>query len=369
MNIRDKIEIILLRNFKDLIKPISENNISTINNYKDGSFGFSYLGLMLYANGCNIKCKSTLYPQGLLYHDGNTIFGLGFFKKDSNESNCYLHIIAPRGKDWISTLNKFISKYRTIDGIPKTPIYIRHLDEKQYFELNKIGYLPISEAPWNPIAPSEDETYNNRIIKIDDILDNDHKGNIKVKILDTNESKNFRKKSKSAYNRFNNFINRNNLNYKLINYDPIIHKSIAKNIVIKHFNSLEEHVGSTPQDYYNLINYIPSNYDNNFVAYLGLLYSKNINTYVSFFMGEKIDENTIALYATFALRNKDTIKNNLDIAGFTAISQYTYIRIFNLIKKLGYKYVDVGGSEVEDLNRFKRQLGATVRNTYWVVKK
>jgi len=365
---RDRVEAALLQNFIGIIKPLTEDDISVINKYKDGSFGFSYFGMMLYANGCNRKGESTLYPQGLIYHDGENIFGIGFFKKNLKELAGHLHIIAPRGKNWLSTVEKFIKEFRAISPIPQTSIYIRHLNESQYIKMLNAGYKPISTDPWDSIAPSEDETFNHRFIKIEDIVDYNQHGFIIVKPLKIKASKDFRKKAKMAYNRFDNFLQRNDLKYLIEAYDPQIYKKLARDMVVEHFRALKNTVGSTPQDYFNLINYMPAIKKGGFIGYIGFLVGSGEKIPVSLFIGEAIRKDTVALYATFALRNKTCIIEKFNSVGYSAVSQYSYIRVFDLLKKSGYKYVDLGGSEIGDLDNFKRQLGAREEKTYWVVR-
>lgn len=58
----------------------------------------------------------------------------------------------------------------------------------------------------------------------------------------------------------------------------------------------------------------------------------------------------------------------LDSRGFSAISQYCYLRLFNELMGQGIEWVNVGGSETEDLDKFKRQLGATLEPSYWAVR-
>ncbi|MBI3290146.1 hypothetical protein HYZ78_01995 [Candidatus Microgenomates bacterium] len=365
---RDKIETALLENFPEIVQPLKEKDILNINKYKDGSFGFSYLGIMLYANGCNEKGKSTAYPQGLIYYDGSNIFGIGFFKRNLQERLGHLHIVAPKGKHWLKAVEKFIDKFRALNQFPKTSIYIRHLHESQYREMINAGYEPISVDPWYPVAPSEDETFNHRFIKIKDIINYDQDGYIIVKSLTTDDNRDFRRKTLMAYNRFLNFLARNELKYRIEIYDQDNHKELAKNMIIEHFKTLENAIGSTPQDYFNLIDYIPKK-DGDFIKYVGFLIGGGEKIPISLFIGEGIDKKTVALYATFTLRNESSIREKFDPIGYTAISQYTYIRMFDLLNSRGYKNIDLGGSEAEGLNNFKRQLGAREKITFWAVKR
>ena len=62
------------------------------------------------------------------------------------------------------------------------------------------------------------------------------------------------------------------------------------------------------------------------------------------------------------------LKEDINHIGFSAISQYCYVRIFSMLQKEGIKFADLGGSELEELNTFKKQLGAVLIDTYWAIK-
>lgn len=373
MSQRDVVEDVLLKEFPKKIKPIELDDLEIINRFKDGSFGFSYLGLLLYANGYNLRGISKKYLKGLLYYDGENIFGIGYFKKDINEENGHLHIIAPRGKDWLPAVDKFIKDIRSISEIPNNSIYIRHLDRNQYNKLIELGYDDISKSPWSDIAPREDETYNSRLIDLDDVIEYDDKGLLKIKILKGNESKNFRKKTRSAYLRFGNFLERNNSEV-IIEQHNLQNLKDAENILKKFFNILNEKsdgaVLSTFEDYLNIIKSISPKDEigKTFFQYVGYLKGVDYSLPVMYFAGERIDLDTVALYATFALRDRKMLPTNVDSKGYTAISQYCYMKIFDILYKKGIRKVDLGGSEVVDLDLFKKQLGAIVKETYWVIK-
>lgn len=368
---RDTVEKALINHFRGLVKPLALDDVEILNKFKDGSFGFSYLGIMLYANGYNFKGQSSKYPQGLLYYDGDNVFGLGFFRKTLDAKKGHLHIIAPRGKTWTTAVYNFINQVRHISDIPKTSIYIRHLSEANYKELIDSGYnyAPAQADPWHLTAHSEDETYNHRLIQLDHIIGYNDEGTLEIKTLQGDESKDFRRKAKLAYNRFTNFLDRNKLEFSLEPYDPYKQKEEAKNLVRTHFRSLKNAVGSTPEDYFNLVYKVPPSEQERkeFFAYLGYLRNENERIPITLFIGEKINFNTVAMYATFSLRDEKILPEKCDTTGFTAISQYAYLRVFDRLYKAGIDYVDLGGSEVEDLDRFKRQLGAKEVPTYWLV--
>lgn len=365
---RDDIESVLLRTYPEVLSAITPEHIPLINAAKDGSFGFSYLGLMLYANGCNQKGLSTQFPQGLLYHDQTAIFGVGFFKWHPDEHIWHMHIVAPRGSDWENVVEAFIRTYREKTGLHEGAVYVRHLHPAQFESLRSHGYFSIDALPWDRSAPSEDETFNHRCIRISDVVTQEASGEITVHILKTDDTRDFKRKAKLAFNRFQNFLERNEATFVLEPYAVDTHKDIATRMVIEHFASLKNAVGSTPEDYFNLLRFFPERAGDDFIGYVGYLVGHGQRIPLSLFIGEKIDSHTVALYATFALRNHREIRREFDETGYSAISQYAYIRVFAALLSLGVTHADLGGSEMEDLDRFKRQLGAKEKKTYWAVK-
>lgn len=364
MNYREKIENYLVDEFKGRIKPLEKNDFETINKYKDNTFGFSFAGLMLYCNGMNEKAISNYAPMGLLYNDGDNIMGIGIFKKSVTEEKIYIHIVAPRGKDWIKCIDEIESKLKEYGEEKSYAIIVRHIKNKEYKELLKEGYQNIELDPWDVQAPQEDETYNNRLVELLKIVKNEE-NEIVVESLTNEEAKKYKKKTRLAYNRFKNFLSYNNAELEYEKYTPE-YTDVAKTIVESHFASLKNRVGSTPQDYYNLIENSFYEKDNTY-AYIGFLRINNKKIPVSLFIGEVIGEKNVALYATFATRNIELDKD-INPIGFSAVSQYCYVRIFSMLLKEGIKYADLGGSELEELNTFKKQLGAELIDTYWAIK-
>lgn len=364
MNYREKMEHFLVDKFNRRIKPLEIEDFETINKHKDNTFGFSFAGLMLYCNGMNEKAISHYAPMGLLYNDGENIMGIGIFKKGVAEKNIYVHIVAPRGKDWMKCIDEIEGNLKEYSEEKTYAIIVRHIKDNEYNELIEAGYQNIEIDPWDIQAPQEDETYNNRLVELSKIVKNE--GNdIVVESLTNEEAKNYKKKTRLAYNRFRNFLSYNNAELVYEKYTPQ-YIDVAKSIVESHFASLKNRVGSTPQDYYNLIE--KSFYEENKVyAYIGFLKIQNEKIPVSLFIGEVIGEKNVALYATFATRNIE-LKDDVNTIGFSAISQYCYVRIFSMLQKEGIKFADLGGSELDELNTFKKQLGAVLIDTYWAIK-
>ena len=120
--IRGRFEQGLLEMFGERIIPI-ESASSVIAQFKDGSFAMSQMGMTLYTNGYNLRGRSTQFPNGMIYFDGATIFGVGFFAKEGEKVG-HLMIVSPRGGDMIAAVRGFINRVRA-RGLTAASVYIR----------------------------------------------------------------------------------------------------------------------------------------------------------------------------------------------------------------------------------------------------
>ncbi|KKT35837.1 MAG: hypothetical protein UW24_C0003G0038 [Parcubacteria group bacterium GW2011_GWA2_44_12] len=371
---RDLFESAIFKHFKDTVKPISIKDISIINRFKNGTFTLSYLGYILYANGNNPRSLSTHNPQGLRYFDGENLFAIGFGAKENN-TNCqgHAHITGIAGSRPVQTVDNFIHQMKDIHGIPQTSIYIRGLSKSLYEKFLSIeGYNPIEKDPWHPLAPQEDDTFNHRFIRIRDIIETTSDGKLTVKSLPTGRSKNFRKKTKGDYARFNHFLERNHLHIQISDSIQNCKKEAFK-LVDNFFTFLKSNKnvnGSTSQDHKNLIYLFPIKKTNGvFFSYIGFLADKNQNLKfpVMLFIGEKISDNTCSLYATFTMRNPSNLPPSINPLGYTGVASYAYARILALLERHGIEYVDIGGSETKSMDSAKERRGAVAKESYWAV--
>ncbi|RMH38158.1 MAG: hypothetical protein D6694_12675 [Gammaproteobacteria bacterium] len=323
---------------------------------------------MLYTNGYNVRGRSTRYPNGLLYYDGSAVFGVAFYRKRIEDAIGHIILVAPRGPAWLESVTKFVSRMKNDVLLPGMHVYIRYLLRPQMEALLAQGYLPITEHPWHPLAHSEDETYPHQLVSLEEIIEYDPSGEMHIKTLEDEGSRNFRRKARKAYRRFENFLARNQASLVLTPYEPEVHGVEAQEIVAKHFKSLREPVGSTPEDYLGLLHFSPpSHATDNFFARIGYLQRHQQRLPLIWFTGEKIGQQTFAVYASFALRREEEILTSWHSTGYSAITQYMYLKLFGEFWQHGIIEVNLGGSETLSLDRFKRQLGAKPRQTYWVV--
>ncbi len=390
---REALERALLEELPCL-RPITAAQSEQVDRYKDGSFGCSLLGHMLYGNGYNLRGQSILCPNGLLYEDGRVCFGVGIFRRALADSLFCVMVCAPRGEAVCDRVEAFLGAARRTLGNRVAGYYVRHLDEDLYAEFRARGYHPIEESPWDPRAPSEDEHFNHKLVDFERILAGPTDA-FTVRTLGGSENKRFRHKARLAHNRFENFLARNDAKLRVLPYGPAFF-GIGHWLVRRHFESLASPVGSTPEDYFSLLRFDGST-NSGYFGRIGFLEHAGRAAPIMLFVGENCGRETVSLYATFALRRPDgwlpktrlaeisasgapgdcadlspdwaptAGEIRLDHTGLSAISQYCYLQIFNELRARGVRYANLGGSETADLDRFKRQLGASEASSYWVV--
>jgi hypothetical protein len=283
------------------------------------------------------------------------LFSVGAFRKTLDSQKWHLMVSAPRGGEAVSRVSAFLRE-------------ARHLSRSQRDQFLHAGFTTIDHSPWDPEAPSEDETLNHRLVHIDDVLERDEAGEWTAKKLEIAGSKRFRSKTRLAFNRFANFLNRTGLRFVLRPYRAS-DAEVAERLVRSHFEEIVNPVGSTPEDYLNLVRLDPDTAGPGYFGRMGFLESwDGRSTPLMLFIGERTGPATVALYATFTRRTPDPLDATIDPTGYSAAPQYCYVRIFQELREMGIEHADLGGSETERLDRFKQQLGARNLPTYWVVQ-
>lgn len=359
--------------FKDQIYPVEESS-NIIARFKDGTFAMSEIGLTLYTNGYNLRGTSNKHPNGLIYYDGKNLFGIGYFSKEE-ENIGHIHIVAPKGEHPVEAVLTFINEVKK-SGLSDASIYIRHLSEKERDIFLSSGFSSVDMDPWHPEAPEEDETFPNRVFLLDDLFEKNGDGTIHIKNLKGKDQQGFKKKNRLGYQRFENFLKRNQLMVTINPYHYSLgERNQAKEVVVRYFEARKNRgglVGSTPEDYFPVMLQKPRGINGkDYFSYLGTLStSEGKSIPIAFFSGEKLADTKIALYATITMRFPEYVKEFIqDEIGFTAIPQYIWLTIFKDVWKKGISTIDVGGSETIGLDDQKRQLGGNPEKSYWVIKK
>ncbi|MGV3590398.1 MAG: hypothetical protein ACO1PZ_01840 [Gammaproteobacteria bacterium] len=362
---RERIEHLLLNAIPEL-KPLEATDGHRFAPYKNGGFMPSVLGFMLYCNGYSLRGTSRHCRNGLFYEDGETLFGVGIFRKTLETPVWHVMVSGPWGANGFDKVDAFVRTVRAL-GIT-SEVFVRHLSCEQRDQFLRHGYRAVDESPWCETAPSEDETYNHKRIRLADIIGDGHGANLEIRTLTDGDSRGHRVKARMVYNRFTNFLERNELTFAIRNY-TLADLDVGEKLVRHHFSILKNPVGSTPEDYMSLVRCDPAAVGDEHFGRIGFLERARdgIHLPALLFLCEKTDAKTVAMYATFANRDQDMLPPALDPVGFSGISQYSYLMLFQQLRDMGIEQVDVGGSETEDLNKFKRQLGAAEVPSHWVV--
>lgn len=400
---REVVEQTLLAKFPGMKIFEPDKHASDMIRFQDGSFGFGYAASALYIHGFNPRGISKLAPFGLLYHEDNVMFGLGYFRKEGTCENDdgYLMILAPKGLNAVRRVTEIVSEVLADRYIPCNGVYVRFLDgfEKSKFVNAGFSEVTAEANPWHPSAPLEDETFCHSTLWLPSVvrLTTARVEGFEVLDLDEAEDKEHRRKSRLAFKRFANFIGRNKLNYRMdriafeTNQEQEQAIDIGRKIIIMHFNSLVNPVGSCAEDYLGLVSSEILRWMNT-IGYIGYLNEVPISVFLGAPVhGHSVGDrwNTLGLYASITLRSAEhvlgdllgldpyeMIDNQLDskrpkvprAEGFSAISLYNQLYYFAKVLAHGISTIKLGGSEEKKLDDAKRQLGATEDKTYWVYK-
>ncbi len=371
---RERVEKSLVSKIASIkpFEPLVDHQI--VDGFKDGTYGMSSAAFALYSNGHNLRGKSSFAPFGLLYHDGEHIFSVGYFKREGEPADKpgYLIIVSPRGLGVEERVDDF-AKQVIRSGIEVSGFYIRYLRLDQFIKflningnLTQHSYYPVKVQPWHPEAPEEDESLSNGIVNLRKIISNDKT----IQNLDAAGNKNHRRNFRLHANRFTHFLERTGLSYSLREL-TCEDKTAASEIIKSHFDMLKrmgKDIGSTAEDHANSLSEELLSLES-VGAKIGFLGGVP----VSLFVYEKLGDSSVGLYTTFTLRDKELILPRLglgqsDLTGFSAMPMYAYAKVFAELMDGGIEIVHLGGSEHPDLNLIKRHMGGVSDPTFWVVR-
>jgi hypothetical protein len=175
--------------------------------------------------------------------------------------------------------------------------------------------------------------------------------------------------------RFDNFLERNGLQFEMVPMSGSEDALAGRALVASHFKHLhnaDKANGSLAIDYDCLLDH-PLPHGGPYLSLLGVLSRQGprpVRIPMSLFLGEELGMNHGGLYCTITRRELAPVVEalgSIDETGFSAISQYAYARAFAAAARMGWRTIDLGGSETADLDRFKRQLGCQLLITGWRV--
>ncbi|VVC04252.1 Uncharacterised protein [Candidatus Bilamarchaeum dharawalense] len=390
---RERVEEKLLRKFRGMEIFEPEKHFRLFKQLQDGSFGFSPVACALYANGFNPRGASKLAPFGLIYSGDQSIFSMGYFRKEGTayDEDGYLMIVAPKGIQVGSVIQHVTEEILADSTIPCKGVYVRFIGVRDYpdYVFRGFNLVGTDNNEWNPRAPQEDETYFHSTLDLSRVI-RPNFDTFEVLDLGGTVDKEHRRKSRLAFKRFENFLRRNGLEFrmeKITGDNAGAASEVGRGLICAHFAQLTDPVGSVAEDHLGVVSpQILSLPD--VKAYVGHLN----NIPISIFVGEEIGPGMVGLYTPFTLRSSDHILKNLlridpnelipnlpeikdgpkqvpRSEGFSAIAVFNQIQYFaKIIIEEGISYVKLGGSEEKKLDDAKRQLGAEEDRTLWVFK-
>lgn len=306
-------------------KKIKEITPVTINDYKiyksfflksfkkeyKAPYSFSWAYITQAARG-------TGHGLGLKFYTQDCLITIGIHKG-------HFVIIRPLGnyKKYLSNLLK------ELVNVSKTPVYIKKLTPPEEEKLKESGiyFLKARENyPWSAEWPEDDDTFPEIIIEIDKVLEYEKIPNPKLKNL------------RSDIHRFLNL----KINPKLVLYQKEMYKEVFS-YLRKFFGGDKNKDASFANAYKNMLINLPYNRSNffSYVYYIG-------NEIVGYFFAERINGESAGLYASTGYPEKKNGEPK-----YPGLTPYLHIKMMEQLKQFEIKYLNLGGSEVESLHRFK----------------
>lgn len=282
------------------ISPISKNDI-----YLYDSF-FKKELLPNYANNwayITQACRN-LEKLGYKFFNNKSLISIGYH-------NGHFVIVRPMGEFAVETTKKIASHLYNFTGMP---VYLKHLSEEQERELTKDkDFINMSLYPWHSEYPLDDDTFPQVVIDLKNIAGDaiNKPENAKIRL---------------RVNRFKNFYKSQ---LQFIQYSPIeypLQKEVALDIVTRSSKD------TTP--YKNMIEN-PVSSDFNFLLYMD-------EKPVGFYVFGNIGDNEVGCFA-----------NICDYVNYPGLCEAALIKVFNSLYSSGIEKVNLGGSEIENLHRFK----------------
>lgn len=278
------------------------------------------------------QCNFGVGPFGLgyKYYDGQNLSSFSIYPHMERSDILCIYWVRPMGPkilDIISNYSKYFLETQLI------PTYVKKIFKDQFSYLQKKGFKDTSKFPWHKNYPSEDDSYPEIIIDVKATLENSaHRGTIRNAL--------------KRYRSLNKIVEVKNITTHL---EQKKGWKVANEFFYQDIFSLTENI-STREDYYNVI--FKSDYP---LHDLFLIYQYGFARGI--FDLNKLDNGYYANYMALMLREE--LKN---------LNEFSIIYTCNLLSKKGGKFLNMGGSETENLHKFKSKFAiASINKMYWAV--
>ncbi len=265
---------------------------------------------------------------GLKYCEPDALMALGLFERPTDGAEC-VHIVRPLGR---GAIRKIPELAQEMERKCKMPIYVKNITAKQRDYLLGHGFSLVEPYPWNPHAAREDDTFPGQIIDIGQTL-----GSLQ---RSTPLSRKYRKFLKY--------------------YDEPTHANLPDSAgdaraVVGNFFSGRRDVTSTPYDYRSMIEY-PAYGENGKDYFAYVLYVSGMPT--GFVVADRNGRESVGVYANMA-----------NYRDFPGMSEFLLLDLFERAASAGYKTAYLGGSETQEVFRFKEKFQPVgYEDMHWVVR-
>lgn len=331
---RKRLEEAIIKRFGGRVSPTTDKDKKIFRdllvNEKTKTYGNSFYYLCQASNGTGEQ------RLGLKFFDGDTLITIGIFNRKSLGGGWHFFINHPIGKFDVRKINTLAKAMLEISG---NPVFIKKITPEQSSILLENGFYCIESYPWHAQAMEEDDTFPEQIINIE-------------KTISSMESPG--RGDPKQYRRFFSKYGKEITTKYLSEENSKETDKILKKF-FEYLNTKELHI-SQPTDYDNIIHMPPlgTNGKNYFSQ---VVYIRNYP--VAFFAAEPISKDTVGLFANITLHQE-----------IPFLSEYLIVYICKILKKAGYKFLNLGGSETGGLFQFKDKFSPTNYNKmHWLVYK
>jgi hypothetical protein len=269
---------------------------------------------------------------GYKYYDGTNLSVVTFYPRHGNADDHIFYWIRPMGPTVMDAIANFAKELLANKGYPT---YVKKIFKSQFDTLINYGFKDTSEFPWFEMAPMEDDTYPEQVLCVEDTL----------AAATTADRLSQIKRSYRYYKQYKKLGN--------VTLDSLYHhRDNAFSVLDDFFTyqaSRNKYNISKPQDYYNIVT--------NKIDCMECIENMILTDdgCAGFTFIEKQEQNFASQYATITLR-----KN------FNHLSDFIIFHNLFELKEKGIKYLNLGGSESPELDKFKNKFKpAITQQMYW----
>ena len=334
-NERERLEKAIVTRYGGRVASTTQKDARIFRDYlrkeKTKTYGNSWFYLCQAANGIGSE------KLGLRFFDGDMLASIGIFNRSTLGGGWHFHIIHPV---CVFDHKKILTLSKAMLELSGNPVFVKKISKEERDKLLNLGFHAIETYPWHNQAMEEDDTFPEQMIDIEET----------IRGVEGPGKRDLKDKHQRFLSKFGNQIRTENLGEG--------NRGDALKLVQKFFDYLEVkqlHI-SQPSDYDSMIFQPPLGANGK--AYFSEVVYIN-NRPAAFYAAEPISHDSAGLFANVTLHQE-----------IPYLSEYLIIHVCKALKKAGFQYLNLGGSETSSLFQFKEKFLPVVYNKmHWVVYK